>query len=194
MMLLEGERVCLRPFGWDDVEAVFAYASDPQVTRYVDWSPHRSLRESAHYVQQCMDNREGFLTLAIEHREQGHVIGAIDLRVISRLWRIGEIGYTVARAYWGQGYNVESGRLAIDYGFRDLGLRRIQAVCDVANRRSYRTMEKLGMVREMILYRARFDGQRPIDRYRYSIRRREWERHPLYRGTEQVTSEVTYVG
>ena len=43
---------------------------------------------------------------------------------------------------------MEAGTLLLEYGFKHLGLRRIQAVCDTANRRSYRTMEKLGMVRE----------------------------------------------
>jgi len=164
---------------------VFAYASDPEITRYVDWEPHRTTADSAAYIRRCLAARDTIYTFAIELREIGRVIGAVDLRTASRLWRIGEIGYTVARPYWGQGYNIEAGALLINFGFQTLALRRIQAICDVANRRSYRTMEKLGMVREMILYRARFQNGRPIDRYRYSIRRREWERFPLYQATDR---------
>ena len=40
---------------------------------------------------------------------------------------------------------------------------------------SIRVMEKLGMVREAVIPRARFDNGVPVDRYRYSILRREWE-------------------
>jgi len=181
--LLHGERVRLRPFDLADVEDVFAYTSDPEITRYVEWDPHRTRLDSTRYIQRCREEHEGLVTFAVEHVDSARVIGAVDLRVVSRIWRIGEIGYTIARPYWGQGYNVEAGRLVIDFGFLARGLRRIQAVCDVANRRSYRTMEKLGMIREMILYRARFEQGRPIDRYRYSIRRREWERFPLYQGS-----------
>jgi len=178
--LLQGERIRLRPFDLADVEDVFAYASDPQTTRYVGWDPHRTRHDSTLYIQRCRAEHDGLSTFAVEHLERRRVIGAVDLRLVSRIWRIGEIGYTIARPYWGQGYNVEAGRLLIDFGFITLGLRRIQAICDVANRRSYRTMEKLGMIRDMIVYHARFENGRPIDRYRYSIRRREWERHPLY--------------
>jgi ribosomal-protein-alanine N-acetyltransferase len=178
--VLLGPRVRLRSFEYRDAEAVFAYASDPAITRYVEWQPHRVLGDSARYIERCLENHQDLRTFAVEHLERQRVIGAVDLRIVSRVWRIGEIGYTIARPYWGQGYNLEAGRLAVDYGFTELGLRRIQAICDVANRRSYRTMEKLGMIRELIIYRARFEHGRPIDRYRYSIRRREWERHHLY--------------
>jgi RimJ/RimL family protein N-acetyltransferase len=178
--VLQGPRVILRGFDPSDAEAVFAYASDPEITRYVEWDPHRTLGDSALYIQRCLQGQPDLLTFAVEHAARRRVIGAFDLRIVSRLWRIGEIGYTIARPYWGQGYNIEAGRLVIDHGFAALGLRRIQAICDIANRRSYRTMEKLGMIRELVLYRARFENGWPIDRYRYSIRRREWERHPLY--------------
>ncbi|HUI24870.1 MAG TPA: GNAT family N-acetyltransferase [Candidatus Kryptonia bacterium] len=182
---LLGPRVRLRPFEHGDVQAVFAYASDPEITRYVEWYPHRTPADSARYIERCLEDHPDLQTFAVEHLIEQRVIGAIDLRIVSRLWRLGEIGYTIARPYWGQGYNVEAGMLAIDYGFAELGLRRIQAICDVANRRSYRTMEKLGMIREMIIYRARFENGWPIDRYRYSIRRREWERHPLYQRRQE---------
>jgi ribosomal-protein-alanine N-acetyltransferase len=174
----------LRSFSLTDVEAVFAYAADPEITRYVEWDPHRNRRDSALYIRRCMEEHDGLRTFAVELCDIGRVIGAIDLRLVSRIWRVGEIGYTIARPYWGQGLNVEASRLAINYGFLVLAMRRIQAICDVANRRSYRTMEKLGMIRDMILYRARFEHGRPIDRYRYSIRRREWERHSLYWSTD----------
>jgi len=177
---LLGPRLRLRPFEHTDVDAVFAYASDPEITRYVEWQPHRTFGDSARYIERCLEDHADLQTFAVEHLERQRVIGAVDLRMVSRLWRIGEIGYTIARPYWGQGYNVEAGLLVINYGFLELGLRRIQAICDVGNRRSYRTMEKLGMIREMIIYRARFENGWPIDRYRYSIRRREWERLPLY--------------
>ena len=62
-----------------------------------------------------------------------------------------------------------------------LGLRRIQAVCDTDNRRSYRTMEKLGMIRERLIPRARVVNSRPVDRFVYSILRREWDRRRTVR-------------
>ncbi len=173
---LRGDRVRLRDFIAEDIDDVFTYASDPLVTRYAGWEPHRTPFESMAYIRRCLSDDWGPITFAIEHVAESRVIGVVDIRIVSRLWGVGEIGYTLARAYWGRGFNVEAGQLLLAYGFNDMGLRRIQAVCDVDNRRSYRTMEKLGMVRERLVPRVRTANGRAVDRYVYSILRREWER------------------
>ena len=176
---LRGGRLLLRDFQPEDIEDVFTYASDPLVTRYAGWEPHRSPYDSMLYIQRCLTDEWGPITFAIEHVADSRVIGVVDIRIVSRLWGVGEIGYTLGRHYWGQGFNIEAGRLLLDYGFNELGLRRIQAVCDADNRRSYRTMEKLGMVRERLVPRARTWMGRPVDRFVYSMLRREWERERI---------------
>jgi ribosomal-protein-alanine N-acetyltransferase len=172
---LRGERIRLRDFRADDLYDVFAYASDPIVTQFAGWRPHRSLHESRLYIQRCTADAWWPITFAIEHLAQQRVIGVVDIRTVSRLWGIGEIGYTLARAYWGQAFNVEAGRLLLAYGFERLGFRRIRAICDVDNRRSYRTMEKLGMSREGVIAGALGRNGRPIDRLVYSLWRKQWE-------------------
>ncbi len=172
---LRGERVRLRDFVPEDIEDVFAYASDPIVTQYAGWTPHRTPFDSMAYIKRCLSDEWGPITFAVENLASGRVIGVVDVRILSRLWGVGEIGYTLARAYWGQGFNVEAGRLLLDFGFRAVALRRIQAVCNVDNRRSYRTMEKLGMVRERIVTDVHLPSGRIVDRVVYSILRREWE-------------------
>jgi len=169
-----GARLRLRDFRPEDIEDVFHYASDPLVTRYAGWVPHRTPYDSMAYIQRCLADDWGPITFAVEHMGRARVIGVVDIRVLSRFWGIGEIGYTLSRDYWGQGFNVEAGKLLLEYGFGQLGLRRIQAVCDTANRRSYRTMEKLGMVRERLVT-AEQHGRR-TDRLMYSIFWREWRR------------------
>jgi len=173
---LYGERVRLRDLRPDDIEDIFSYASDPIVTRFAGWEPHRTPFDTMAYIQHCLEDDWGPITFAVEYVPESRVIGVVDIRVLSRLWAVGEIGYTLNRCYWGQGLNVEAGRLLLEYGFMHLGLRRIQAVCDTTNHRSYRTMEKLGMVRERIINRVRRRNGRVVDRYVYSILRREWER------------------
>ena len=173
---LVGERIRLRDFRPEDTDDVFAYASDPMVTRYAGWIPHRTPFDSMAYIQRCLDTEWGPITFAVENRTEQRVIGVVDIRVVSRFWRVGEIGYTLARSSWGKGFNVEAGALLLAYGFERLGMRRIQAVCDVFNRRSYRTMEKLGMVREDILVNLRNQRGERVDRVMYAILRRDWRR------------------
>lgn len=171
---LWGDRVRLRALAADDANDVFLYASDPLVARYAGWRPHRTPFDSILYVQRCMSDQWGPITFGIERLQDKRIIGVVDIRVVSRLWAAGEIGYTIARHYWGQGYNLEAGDLLLDYGFETMGLRRIQAVCDTRNRRSYRTMEKLGMVRERVILGQIADSGRQPDRFVYSMLRREW--------------------
>jgi len=173
---LWGRRVRLRNFSPEDTDDVFKYASDPLVTRYAGWSPHATPYDSMLYIQRCLTDAWGPITFAVEYLDEQRVIGVVDIRVISRLWAVGEIGYTLGRPYWGKGLNVEAGELLLAYGFKELGLRRIQAVCDTANRRSYRTMEKLGMVRERVIFGEPRPNGRIRDRFVYSVWRREWDR------------------
>jgi ribosomal-protein-alanine N-acetyltransferase len=182
---LRGQRVRLRDFIPEDIDDVFRYASDPVVTRHAGWAPHRTPSESMTYITRCLSDDWGPITFAIEHVSESRVIGVVDIRIISRLWGVGEIGYTLARAYWGRGFNVEAGRLVLQYGFNDMGLRRIQAVCDVDNRRSFRTMEKLGMARERMLPGVQTATGRRADRFVYSILRREWDRQNAWEHGEQ---------
>lgn len=172
---LRGERIRLRDFLPEDIDDVFLYASDPVVTHSAGWTPHRTPFDSMAYIRRCLSDDWGPITFAVEHLGGGRVIGVVDIRIISRLWGVGEIGYTLARAYWGQGFNVEAGRLLLHYGFSALALRRIQAVCNADNRRSYRTMEKLGMGRERLMPRVRLANGQVADRVVYAILRRDWE-------------------
>lgn len=170
---LRGTRVLLRSFRAEDVDDVFAYASDPQVTELAGWDPHRTPFDSMAYIQRCRDDQWAPITFAIEHLSQQRVIGVVDIRIISRLWGLGEIGYTLGRAYWGKGLNVEAGALILSFGFEHLRLRRIRAICELLNHRSRRTMEKLGMTREGVVG----DERRP--RVVYSLLRRDWRRANL---------------
>jgi ribosomal-protein-alanine N-acetyltransferase len=60
-----------------------------------------------------------------------------------------EIGWRMASRYWGHGYATEAARLALDFGFRRIGLQEIVSFTTVANWRSRRVMERLGMRRDL---------------------------------------------
>ncbi len=174
-MEIRGERIRLRSFARSDAADVFAYASDPDVSRYLDWLPHRSLLESERFVDHCLRQPPAvLLPFAVEDMASAHVVGSFEIRVVDAIRRIGEIGYALARPYWGRGYNLEAGRLLLDHAFAELHMLRVQAVCDVENRRSYRTMEKLGMVRERVLPRYRRRSGTYVDSYLYGLLWREW--------------------
>lgn len=174
---LIGERVVLRPFRETDADDLYAYASDPEVVAFMLWRAHRDRGESLAHIQNCQEGyTRGWYPLAVADKASDRLVGSFDLRVISAGHRTGEIGYVLSRATWGTGINVEAGALILELGFDRIGLNRIQASCDIENRRSYRTLEKMGLTREGILRQYRVRGGQSHDHYMYSMLKREWAR------------------
>ncbi len=82
-----------------------------------------------------------------------------------------EIGFGIVQAMWGQGYMTEACGAVLDYGFAEMGLRRIEARCQVANAASARVLEKTGMRREGMV-RGRVHSKAPEeDFWLYAIER-----------------------
>lgn len=191
MKPLTGERLLLREFRVQDVDDVFAYASDPEVAQHMEWGPHRDRDETLAHLCSCIEayERRIWYPLAVERRESRRVVGSIDLRIISAGHRVGETGYVLARSQWGQGVNLEMGRLMLAFGFDDVGLNRIQSICNVENRRSYRTLEKLGLLREGMLREYRIEKGVARDKFMYAMLASEWRRdHPRPAGREAAAS------
>ena len=168
---LVGPRVILRRFALGDVAAVLAYASDLEVTRHLQWDAYDDPATAASFIRSTLGGGDTWFARAIVLRETDAVIGGADLRVVSPPDRRAELGYGLARAYWGNGYATEAARLLVRFGFERLGLTRIQAACAVENERSVRTLERLGMRREGRLAQYRWKAGSARDLYLYAITR-----------------------
>ena len=145
---IETERLVLRRPTEADADAVFeAYARDPAVSRYTTWTPHRDVGDTRRYLRQCeVGWRRGtLLTWLITQREDGRVIGSIDMRFEGHR---AELSYVLAHAAWGGGYATEAARAVMRWARTLLELNRVWAVCDVDNAAAARVLEKLGMTRE----------------------------------------------
>ena len=167
---LRTPRLLLRPFRLDDIDDVFAYASDPEWGRYLE-IPHPYVRRDAEefMARAILTSTEEKLRWAIDH--DGRASGFLNLTIASGS---AEVGYGIARTLWGQGLVTEAVGAAIAYGFESLGLERIYAYAAVDNRASWRVMEKLGMKREGFLRRHRQLRGEYIDDVLYAILRDEW--------------------
>ena len=172
---LVGPRVFLRPFSPADVPAVLAYASDPEVTRHLQWDAYNDPETAASFIRSTLGGGDTWFARAIVLRATDGVIGGADLRVVSPPDRRAELGYGLARAHWGRGYASEAAGLLVRFGFERLGLTRIQAACAVENDRSIRTLERLGMRREGRLAQYRWKAGTARDLYLYAITRADWD-------------------
>jgi len=79
-----------------------------------------------------------------------------------------EVGYTLAREAWGQGFAPEAAQALVTFAFERLGTRRVWATVDPANIRSQRVLEKAGLRRERFLRAPLFAKGRWRDAYVYA--------------------------
>jgi RimJ/RimL family protein N-acetyltransferase len=149
---IETARLVLRPPRMDDAEAVFAYASDEGVARYMVWRPHASIAEAEEFLRRVVAFPEdgSRLTWAVTLSGDDTLRGMIELRPKTSK---ADVGYVLARRLWGNGYMTEALRAVLDYAFENPAMYRVWAVCDAENVASARVMEKAGMSFEGVLRR-----------------------------------------
>jgi RimJ/RimL family protein N-acetyltransferase len=169
---LKTDRLRLRKVKLSDAEAIFReYAQDPEVTKYVSWRTHGDIEETCEYVRMCLlawDTGKAFHWV-IERNDDKQAIGMMIARAGGEKW---ELGYVLARRYWGRGYMTEAVKGLIAWALKQQDIYRIWAVCDIDNVASARVMEKAGMVREGILRRWSVHpniSPEPRDSYCYAI-------------------------
>lgn len=137
-----------RPLVEDAGAAFRAYASDSQVTRYLDWTPHRSPEETAAFFRQVVDAWDlqmGHRAWVVERKTDHTMMGIVD--TVVRAHRV-ETGFALGVRFWGNGYVAEALKEVCRAAFDDPRIWRVQALCDEENTRSARVMEKAGMERE----------------------------------------------
>lgn len=143
---METERILLRPWREDDAAALYKYASDPEVGPRAGWPPHKSVEESREIIRTLFSG-EGMW--AVELKEKGEVIGcagylpasASNLKIADDQC---EVGYWIARPYWGKGICTEALRLIVDYCFTEKGFTILWGTYFPTNPASGRVMEKCG--------------------------------------------------
>ncbi len=169
---LETARLVLRKPRREDAEAVFAYAGDPEVVRFVGWPRHERLEMTRAFLEfsDAEWERAPAGPYLIESRERGAVIGSTGLLFETPLRAA--TGYVFARDAWGRGYATEALKAVIDVA-RDVDVVRLCALCHVDHTPSSRVLEKCGFTREGVLRRyAEFPnlaGTEPCDTACYSL-------------------------
>ena len=174
---LETERLRLRPFRLEDRDDVHAYGSDPMVSRFMVWGPNTEA-ETDFFLGKAIEAQDRWprtdVSLAMELKATGRMIGSIRLWVVDADQRTAELGYSLAQPQWRKGLTSEAALAMITTGFEVLGLHRIVATCDRRNRGSWGVMRKLGMRREGLLRRERMVKGAWRDTYLYALTEEEW--------------------
>lgn len=142
-MELQTNRLLLRQFRQDDIDAYADMVADEECMRFVGGVGDRgdAWRRMAKWAGQWI--LRGYGEFAIEEKSSGNFVGLcgpyypID-------WPQVELGWTIARASWGRGYATEAANACAQWMFDDLGFPRIISMIDPENAASIRVAEKLG--------------------------------------------------
>lgn len=149
--VMTGPRVILRAPRLDDADELFAsVASDPEVTRYVTWTPHPDVEETRRVVTELFNVGKD-RTWLIELKDTGEIVGTCGFQLIRQGVR--EFGYVLGRRWWGRRLMAEVVDLLLAEMTSDPTVRRISAICHVNNTRSARVLERAGLSREARLVR-----------------------------------------
>ncbi|MBR4339776.1 MAG: GNAT family N-acetyltransferase [Bacteroidales bacterium] len=143
---MESGRILLRPWLESDAEALFKYASDPEVGPRAGWPPHQNVKESLEIIRTLFHNDT---TWAIVLKETDEPVGAIGYGPSCECnlpAREDEplIGYWVGKPYWNQGICTEALQLMLDHISRSTGIPSLISGHFTDNPASGRVMEKCG--------------------------------------------------
>lgn len=161
---LETARLILRPIELSDASAIFEYASNPAVSQYTLWEPHRTIQDSVDYIKDYVFRyyAQGVpepLGMALKSNPE-KIIGTVGCFWVSKSAKSMELAYAIAKEHWGQGLVAEASQAVMNFCFKNFELKRIQARCKTENLASARVMEKVGMTFEGTLRSTIFHRER----------------------------------
>lgn len=147
-MILETERLILRPWKETDANDLFMYAMDPSVGPIAGWAPHTSVDYSLDKIRNVLAFPE---TYAVCLKSDCRAIGNIALSVGSTSSPAlppseGEISYWLGSPFWGNGIMPEALNELVRHAFADLHLNTLWCGYFDGNHRSKRCQEKAGFV------------------------------------------------
>ena len=146
--ILKTKRLTLRKITPDDLYDVHEYASDPKVSHYLMWYPHKTPAYTKAYLKYiCKLYKRGkFYDWGITI--DGKLIGTVGFTSINRKADIAEIGYVLNSHFWRQGIATEAVREILRFGFEILELKKIEAVFLPENTGSRGVLIKCGLKAE----------------------------------------------
>lgn len=145
--MIETDRLILRPWREVDAEALFRYASDPDIGSIAGWPPHTSVENSLEIIRTVFSVPE---TYAVVLKDPEEPVGSCGIMFSNSLHSAGmqqneaEIGYWIGKPYWGQGLIPEAVKALLLRCFNDLCIDAVWCGYYDGNIKSKRVCEKCG--------------------------------------------------
>jgi RimJ/RimL family protein N-acetyltransferase len=177
MLIIETERLKLRKFVDNDWRDLYEYLSKETVVKY---EPYDVFTEETCKIE-AIDRSKNDAFWAVCLKRNDKVIGNVVFKQKEPkkdlTW---EIGFVFNPEFYGNGYAMESCKAVINFGFDQLKVRKVIAMCDPENVSSWKLLERLKMRRQGYKRNSNFslndeDAEPNLkDSYEYVILREEW--------------------
>ena len=148
-MILETERLILRPWEESDAEDLYKYAKDPDIGPIAGWPAHQSVEESRDVIRNVLNGKECYaICYKVNGKPEGP-IGTIELKLnghnaITTRDDECELGFWIGKPFWGQGLMPEAIKAILRHAFDDLGMQKVWCGYYDGNEKSKRVQEKCG--------------------------------------------------
>lgn len=146
-LVLETERLKLKPFKESDAEEVFKnWTNDAEVSKYLRWNTHKDINDTKQWL--CEETKKcknlDYYTWGVQLKETGEIIGSISAFLRPEEDNRYEIGYAYGKKYWRKGYATESLKCMMNFLINDVGIKNFVCMHAKLNPASGAVMQKVG--------------------------------------------------
>ncbi|MBI5403891.1 MAG: GNAT family N-acetyltransferase [Ignavibacteriae bacterium] len=176
-MILETERLIIRPITPDDKNEVFEYRSDRETNKYQGWIPATvsDVETFIGRVSKQINEPETWFQFVIIKKETKKIVGDLGIHFFGSENKQAEIGCTLNKDFQNKGYATESVKRVIDYLFKDLNKHRIITSIDPENINSIRLVERIGFRKEAHFVESLLINKKWVDDLMYALIEKDWE-------------------
>ena len=175
-------RLRLRRWAEPDREPFAAMNADPAVMKFFPSLQSRQASDASIDLWESQFSSQGWSNWAVEILESGEFIGFLGLSVPRRVLPFSpcvEVGWRLARRWWGHGFATEAGREVLRFAFERIGLPEVVSFTTLGNLRSRAVMERLGLRNALqdFEHPGVPEGHVLRPHCLYRITREQWRRH-----------------
>ena len=170
--LLQTQRLILRKITSDDLEMIYSWMNDPEVTKYEDWIPHESVEYTRGFISWLTGDYKSEQTYCWSMQLGEEMVGFAMVAGVNE-WE-GSIAYYLKRDLWSNGYATEAVDAIMNYMFVEVGVDSINAKHSINNIASGKVLKKVGM---------RYRGH--VKEFEYYTSKSEWHDCDFYAITKE---------
>ena len=161
---IETQRLILKPITLEDASAVFVWASDPEVNRYMPYPLHKSIEDTRAWIASITPD---MLEFGFCRKDRGQLIGTGGVGKNEE--GVHTLGYNLRHDAWGYGYATEAAQAMLAWAYHSLGVRDFVLDHAVLNTASGNVARKCGFQLTHYGQYSRFDGSETFDAAFYEL-------------------------